>query len=332
MARPQVGDRVYHTGVRANGFVEEIDDTKTRDKYKVRFYWGKYCDIRHGRWTDRPERGDKWQWCEEKYLVVTDWYHRSLILNKITSIGGRSLDRLIRRVCEIGRRKRNDGSDVVISYGQGNHRVPERVFMLNRGTILDKHFQCKLMGDMAPECSLAYPDKPEEWIIKPCVSMGGKNIRTIENGDVARGGEYYQKRFNKVREFRVHCFLWLDNPVPFIQEKIIDDKNQLCWNKKQGGRFWYIYQEGLDLPHQDKLSLANRNIMTKMAVEALKKLRYDFGGIDFGMDANGKFTIFEVNSRMGLLEQSLYTYKKVFHALRTLNIAGYRRERWQNAG
>ena len=72
--------------------------------------------------------------------------------------------------------------------------------------------------------------------------------------------------------------------------------------------------------------------MTKMAVEALKKLRYDFGGIDFGMDANGKFTIFEVNSRMGLLEQSLYTYKKVFHALRTLNIAGYRRERWQNAG
>jgi hypothetical protein len=142
-------------------------------------------------------------------------------------------------------------------------------------------------------------------------------------------GEYYQRRFDKVREFRVHVFLWMDNPVPFIQEKVIKDRDQLCWNKKQGGKFRYVYQDGLtEGKYMDALSVDLRNKLSTAALSACKKLEYDFGGVDIGVDANGNVKIFEVNSRMGLREQSLFTYKRAIQALRHLDIQTYREERF----
>lgn len=332
----QVGDRVYHKGKRANGQIVAIDNTKQKDKYKVMFYWARHVDgIPHGRWSGKhtdPLNGRyrKFMYCSEDNLVVTPWAFGP---NKVTSIGGRSLDRLIRNVCEIGRRRPRDDSDIVICYGQSNHRVSRRVFMINRDLIMDKGEQMAILGeDLAPRSWWGLQIVPQDagnLIIKPKISMGGRGIRRYCDGDHLGGHEYLQEEFKKVREFRAHCFLWNDNPVPFIQEKKIYDTNQLCWNKKQGGRFWYVYQEGLDnLEHASDLSLATRQMITKMSVEALKKLKYDFGGLDFGMDCNGNLKIFEVNSRMGLLEQSLYTYKSVFNELKVLDIDAYQERRW----
>ena len=70
-------------------------------------------------------------------------------------------------------------------------------------------------------------------------------------------------------------------------------------------------------------------MLCEVSVKALKALRYDFGGIDIGMDNRGNLKVFEVNSRMGLLEQSLFTYKRAFTALRTLDINRYKEERWR---
>jgi len=323
-----IGDRVYHKEARGNGIVTAIDETKTKDKYIVEFLWGKYCSIKHGEFLGfkRPER--KWQYCREEALIPI-YNDFSIWHNKVSMLGKRSLDRLMRTVCEIKPRRRRDGSDVVISYGQYKHRVPSNVFVLNRKLISNKYEQCKILGDLAPESGHVVTDLDRNnWIIKPFYSMGGKGIRTAVNA-ATRPHEYYQRKFNKVREFRTHTFLWMDNPVPLIQEKFIENSDQLCWNKKQGGDFKFVYQEQIDnLPDANLLSDEDRNIITDMSVKALKLLKYDFGGVDIGMDAEGNFKIFEVNSRMGVKEQSLFTYKRVFNALRTLNLDSYKARRW----
>jgi hypothetical protein len=251
----------------------------------------------------------------------------------VTSIGNRSLDRLYRDVCEIPRRRRHDGSDIVIVYGQGNHNINGEVpLVLNERLVYNKYTQMQIMGDglvnysqhREPEGDLS------NWIIKPENSMGGRNIRSAK-GSKANYGEYYQKKFDKVREYRAHVFLWNDEPVPFIQEKICQNPGQLCWNKKQGGSFRYLYQQGRpkeDMKWGNNLSLATKKMITKMSVAACKKLNYDLGGVDLGMDKMGNMTIFEVNSRMGLREQSLFSYKNVFNKLRNLNIDKYKAERW----
>lgn len=325
----RVGDRVYHTGVRANGIITEIDETKIRDKYKVRFFWGKYCTrIKHGEWDGRVST--KWQWCEEANLISIPYWGEGF--NKVTSIGGRSLDRLIRNVCEIDRRRQGDYSNIVIVYGQSNHAVVDVPLVLNNRLIMDKYTQMRLLGEqLALESHQTRPGVPvrEDWIIKPSHSIGGRGIRPDDGNDL-RFDEYYQRKFNKVREFRVHCFLWMDEPVQLIMEKFVEDPSQLCWNKKQGASWKHFYQYALDvqrLEHGCPFDVSIFENIKVNSVEALKLLQYDFGGIDFGMDAEGNLKIFEVNSRMGLREQSLFTYKKVIDQLRRLNIPNYKQSR-----
>ena len=206
--------------------------------------------------------------------------------------------------------------------------------MVNRHLTMDKHKQCTTMGDdLAPQVWTYIGDVPadlkKKLIVKPKHSMGGRGIYRYGEGNDLRINEYLQLEFPKVREFRAHCFLWSDDPVPFIQEKVIPDKEQLCWNKKQGGKFRYVYQKNLGYgKYNDNISMELRKQITLKSVQALKKLKMDFGGLDFGMAEDGSLKIFEVNSRMGLRERSLYTYKNMFNELRSLDIQKYKEERW----
>ena len=327
----KVQDRVYHKGVRCNGVITEIDETKVRDKYKVEFFWGKYCTrILHGEWDGR--RSTKWQWCDEDSLVVIPYWGEGS--NRISIVGRRSLDNLIRLVCEIDARQVHDNSDVVIIYGQSNHHLVDAPFVINKNIIINKKVQMDMLGaDLALESTVedALATQDGKWIIKPQVSMGGRDIRPYTDNDTAGYGEYYQKKFNKVREFRVHCFLWMDKPVQMIMEKFVEDTSQLCWNRKQGAEWKFFYQAGLnvqELEHGVPFDQDTHDDIEIRSVEALKKLNYDFGGIDFGMDSLGNLKIFEVNSRMGLKEQSLFTYKRCFDELRRININDYTQERW----
>lgn len=329
------GDHVYHQSVEANGIVADYDENK-KNPYKVRFPWAKYCDVLHGEWRERGSKGTKWQWCSADSLVKLDMpidmggYGQ----NKVTTLGKRSLDRLIRLQTGLKKRKPRDGSDIILNYGtlfrpEDVARYPQGILMLNRDLVCNKLTQMETMGEeLCPESrEFINQDGADHYIIKPYHSIGGKGIRPAK-GNGKRSGEYFQRKFNKVREFRVHCFRWLDNPVPFVQEKVIGDPDQLCWNKKQGGKFRYVYQEGLSYgKFANDLSMASRNMMTKMAVDALNRLGYDFGGIDFGMDSTGNFKIFEVNSRMGLRERSFFTYKQALGALKALNIQQYKEDK-----
>jgi len=191
------------------------------------------------------------------------------------------------------------------------------------------------MGEELSPKSKSRGDAPPDrvgWIIKPYNSIGGKDIRQYYDDEIVKRSEYVQEFFPKDREFRTHCFLWMDKPIQLIQEKRIENKDQLCWNKKQGATFYYVYQDGLNvnnLRRGDLISGELINKLSEMSVLALKRLGYDFGGLDFGMDKNGNLKIFEVNSRMGVREQTLFTYKRAFNLLRTINIDQYRDERWK---
>jgi glutathione synthase/RimK-type ligase-like ATP-grasp enzyme len=182
-------------------------------------------------------------------------------------------------------------------------------------------------GLSVPEVSL--DPRGRGWIAKPYVSMGGRNIFELRRGkDLNPHTHYAQRKINKRREFRAHVFMWAENKVPLIQEKIIGDPDQLCWNKKQGGAFKYPHEPILG---RDKLKREGGDLVeriSKLSIDACRSLRYDLGGIDLALGKDGELYIFEINSRMGLREQSFIVYKQAFGELRTLNIEEYRNERW----
>jgi hypothetical protein len=333
----RVGDRVFHKGVEANGYIDDIDETK-RAKYKVVFFWAHYCNVLHT--PPRPKvknpysfkgygnpANRKWQWSEEDSLVpgpapyIGPQFHRLAMVNR------RITDKRLNLVGEIPF-ARDEYADIYIRYGGNlNHNGG---FCINEKIVLDKWDQMQMLGeDLVSRSVMDRTFDGPGWIIKPRRSCGGKNIKRADRNYARPGMDYYQEFFPKVKEYRVHCFLWLKDPVPFIQEKAIPDPNQLCWNKKQGGAFRYAYQP--DLPYgkyNGTISKQNISVMRIMSVEALKRLKYDSGGVDIGMDAQGNFKIFEVNSAMGLRERSLYTYKKAYWELADLDIEEYRRTRW----
>jgi len=323
-----VGDRVYQVEKRANGKIVEIDNNKQRDKYKVVFFWAKYCDIKHGnyRGVEYPER--KWQWCSEDTLVVT----KILNINRVSIQTERSLGALVTHVCELPKyRGYGDGSDIVIRYTLSGRSVNRSIpLIINEHLVWNKFEQQLMMGeDIGLKVSNGTSVTPG-WVAKPYHSIGGKGIYRIGENDVINPSTHYsQEPFNKVREFRTHVFMWMNEPLQLIQEKVINDTSQLCWNKKQGGRFWTIYQKDnpATLTRGDRINNELLEKLSQISIVACKKLGYDLGGIDLGMDSAGNLKIFEVNSRMGLREQSLFTYKKCFNALKGIDINEYKQVR-----
>lgn len=334
----ELGDRVFDTSVQANGEIIDTDiNVVNGNRYKVRFFWAHYVNVDHTpprplrkvnpygpHWYGNPDNR-KWQWCREENLIkgpapITNGHSIAMVNKRIT-------DKRLHLVGEIPYAD-EVRADIYIRYGGNlNHNGG---FCINEKIVLDKWDQMQLLGeDLACRSTMDRTFDGEGWIVKPRRSCGGKNIKRADRDYARPGMDYYQEFFPKVREFRAHCFLWNDNPVPFIQEKVIADQNQLCWNKKQGGSFRYIYQDGL--PYGNFIGTLEDNTrkrMTEMSVLALKRLKYDSGGIDFGMDAEGNLKVFEVNSAMGLRERSLFTYKNVYWKLANLDIDSYKENRW----
>jgi hypothetical protein len=333
------GQRVYSKSVQANGEIMEIDnfrDAPIDYPYKVRFFWGHYIHAQHQKdikgygWKGylNPDNR-KWQWCSENDLVPT-WHCYDNGENKVALVSKRITDKRLHLVGELPYADEGP-ADIHIRYGGNINRYPSKL-TINKDLIFDKYQQMKMLGDdLTNETWEHIGQVPEvlqnDLIIKPRRSCGGANIKPYDGN--LRMNDYIQKKFPKDREFRAHCFLWGDNPVPYIQEKTVNDKSQLCWNKKQGGTFRVVYQDGLNHgAYLGTLDDAARMQMTHMSIDALRRLKYDSGGIDFGMATDGTLKIFEVNSAMGLRERSLFTYKEMFQKLRTLDIYNYKATRW----
>jgi len=325
----KLGDAVWHKEYKANGFV--VEDDPYGESVRIMFPWAKHCKkIPYGRYRGfkYPER--KWCWATPDEISNIPRFnlfdnHR----NKVSVVGGNFLDNLIRAQTNFPRRKPNDGSDIILAYGIGNTRCPNNILVLNRNIVTNKFQQQQLLGPDIGLMSInnGHVQMKERWIIKPIHSIGGKGIREAKNSHI-NYREYYQEKFPKVREFRAHVFLWCDDPLACIQEKKIDNKDQLCWNEKQGSTFFSPYapeHRWFKLEREDP-GLSER--IRDLSIRALKAIKYDFGGIDIGMDAKGNLKIFEVNSRMGFKERTARVYKRVFWDLLDLDINKYKKERW----
>lgn len=320
----EIGDIVYHRGIKGNGIIA-AKRTGYRDGIGVQFHWLKYKEGTRFHNLGGALEENRGLWCSENKLLLTP--KPEFGPNKVSLAGNRSLERLIRLITYLPRRINRDGSKIIINYGNqaAVARVPRTILCLNRNLTINKYDQCirfKERGLSTPDISLR---KVAGYIRKPFYSFGGYGIEEGPNLRAA-AEKYFQKKVNKQREFRAHVFLWNENKVPFIQEKIVPDRTQLCWNKHQGGEFIVPYSDLLGIREIDQ-DLIDK--ITIQAIGAVKALGHDFGGVDLALDDQGDIYIFEVNSRCGLKELSLLTYKTVFWKLHNINIQGYKRGRWQ---
>jgi len=317
----EIGDRVYHRGINGNGIVVALrEEGSYRDRAGVRFWNPHHVERElHNLEGEIPENAGLW--CSDDNLVRTP----VPISNgrKVSILGNKGTHKRMRRVAELPRRRARDGSDIIVNYGYPKHKVSRRLFVLNRVITSNKYRQCCLFRDYdVPVPDISRTRQPG-YIQKPFFSFGGNNIFEGRHIRPSLGG-YYQRKIDKVREFRAHAFLWGGHKVPLIQEKTVPDRNQLCWNKHQGGTFNVAHCPLLSINEIGEL--ADR--VTDISVRALKVLHHDFGGVDILMDEDGELWIVEVNSRCGAKERTLAVYKTKLWELFSMNIPEYKGERW----
>lgn len=312
-----IGDRVYHKGAAGNGVIVTINNDYSRDKYGILFFWKKYKKMQLHNLNGFLDN-NMGVWASRDKIIKTPLSNNRN--HRVAIPGGKSLDKLIRKICELPRNTLNSG--VAINYGTYRNALYD-VFTINRNLMSNKYEQCMNMlgqGIDAPKTELS---PFSSCIQKPFYSIGGKNINEYREGDIRYG--YFQEKVNKRREFRAHVFLWGNTQVPLIQEKTVDDISQLTWNKKTGGKFTTVYQN-----HTNKQLINNdliRRIST-LSVAATKSIKYDMGGVDLALDSENNLYVFEINSRMGLRERSFITYKQLFWELYNLNVDEYKNNRY----
>lgn len=324
----QKGMRVYHRSINGNGLIVKVDDTKQRDKYGVVFNWLRHKTVDFHD-LDGAYPRQQCRWCSEDELVPS-LMPSGFTNGRVSLVGNRSLERLIRRITRIKRtRDVYDETEIVINYGAGTSYTPDDALVLNDLIEYDKFNQCNMMRDAGvpvPEVHKGLSDSMDintsgDWILKPHISMGGKNIKEYTGQGLM--GRYFQKKVNKVREFRVHVAMWYKEPAYLIQEKMIFNKDQLCWNKKQGSSFHYVYEPHLNnTPLLDEIPSLTHNLLFT-AINAVQALGLDFGGVDLAVDDEGQVWVFEVNTRCGLRERTFSIFKKVVWALESLDIEKY---------
>jgi len=320
----RIGDRVYDKHINANGYVLDVDENA--QAAEVQYFWGFHSNL----WFHRTramwhtETADKRRWAEISDLIKTPM--PTIKKNTVGMFGKRILNTRIKLLAELPAYNYGDVCDIVIRYGirPQDWRMDGVELVLNHNLTINKWDQCVKLKDLVPDV-LAAPatEMDGDWIVKPHYSVGGKGIEDWTGNN--HHGKYLQRKIIKDREFRAHGFLWAKDKVPLIQEKTIFDKSQLCWNMKKGGSFHYCHQPVRGVEKLDA-DLVKR--ITDMSVDALKRLKYDMGGVDLCLDTDGELYILEVNSYWGQREMTMASTKTTFAELWNLDIAEYKRTRW----
>jgi len=319
----EIGDRVFNKESKLNGIVVTKREPPFRDTNGVEFFnpseEGRFHNL------DNFLTENKGLWCRDTNLIKLP---SPSYQPRISLFGSKSPARLIRRVCEIPKREVRDRSFAIINLGVARHRIPQHIFLLNRRLICNKYHQCSLFHEKDVSCPNTWLSWFPNSIRKPIYSFGGNNITDCsETPTNSSSSFYFQKKIDKIREFRAHVFLWNELQVPYLQEKTVEDPTQLCWNKHQGGKFRTIYSPLLGI-QEEGTELIER--ISSLALNAVKAIRYDFGGVDILMDRNSSLYVIEINARCGVKERSLAVYKTVFLSLQNLDVNSYKERRWEN--
>lgn len=152
---------------------------------------------------------------------------------------------------------------------------------------------------------------PMKWFEYPCIARRRKHLKGsgfwyCKNTPqmawaIMRGARYFSSFYPKFKEYRVHVGHGM---VLLVSKKIGDKENHLAWNYENGFRYktirWSKY----------------RKPIVKMAIEAVKTARLDFGAVDIMADpvlpSLPPVVVLEINTAPALTDYSASRYAKYF--------------------
>lgn len=180
------------------------------------------------------------------------------------------------------------------------------------------------------------------WVVKPFATQGGRGIRRYRLRDAVRPGTYLQIDAEKLREFRAHVGLWLDNPVFTIQEKKpkpelwrdvfgnngayewplhntdIRNRFPVTWNVESGFYFRRTTTPDNRADKARRFGLIRR--IEEVAIKAIKALGYQYGAVDILMDTERHLWVTEINSHPAIKnEDSKRIYLQALAPLKTIS-------------
>lgn len=130
-------------------------------------------------------------------------------------------------------------------------------------------------------------------IARPLVHSKGSNFVTLNSREafirhynINNGSWYYSEFIDKQREFRIHA---AHGKVLAVMEKIKPSTGNIAWNRAQNDTDPFTYIKWGDVDTQ------NLKCVLDVALEAVKALELDFGGVDV-MLKDGRAYVLEVNT------------------------------------
>ncbi|MHB8739483.1 MAG: ATP-grasp domain-containing protein, partial [Candidatus Dormibacteria bacterium] len=146
---------------------------------------------------------------------------------------------------------------------------------------------------------------------KTLTGQGGAGIVVIQPRSTSFPEEHfgvYTKRFVTKREFRVHVIR--DEIVKISEKKRRSNYNEPDNFVRSHNLGWVFCHNNLEpIPESIKST----------AINAVRALDLDFGGVDIAMDIHGKVAVIEVNTALGLEGTTIAAYgnkfKEILNAL-----------------
>lgn len=133
---------------------------------------------------------------------------------------------------------------------------------------------------------------PFPMVVRPSHHSRGRNLWVVNNlQELVQvteplGDEWYASELiNKKAEYRVYV---VQGRAVTVAEKHPDDPTQVAWNVAQGGEFKVVRWGDWHLPS------------VRVAIEAMRVAKLDFGGVDVMVDHDGVPYVIEINSAPSL--------------------------------
>lgn len=151
-------------------------------------------------------------------------------------------------------------------------------------------------------------ERAKEWLSEGNTVFGRKLLRShsgngivIFNQDnpIVEDCPLYTLEFKKEKEYRVHVAFGKVIDVVQKKKRRGTECDPYIWNHSNGRVF---AREGVEVSEEIK----------QECIKAVYVLDLDFGAVDVGVNAEGEFVIFEVNTAPGLCGTSLQKYCNAF--------------------
>lgn len=187
--------------------------------------------------------------------------------------------------------------DVVVCWGMqlSQDDVLAKCRILNGTVIRRKQTDAKLLRKAGVPTITISEDAPqgEGWLARTAYHTGGLDLLKP-----TRRPDYWVKREELVKEFRVHSFLArsIRAGVKVVRNGVEDPHP---WIRSWDGG-WRISYDGTSVKQKHR----------DIAHQACKALKLDFGAVDIGEHADGSVIVLEVNRAPGLEGKTIPAYAK----------------------